>query len=320
MNHEIITQDEINLQIRKFETTDPAHADVFNEPIEALVNNDAYLDKKIDEMEEAVSKSVNGLGDTTDDIEKHLGINSRNLLYHGLKSSKSMGLTKTVNKDESITCTGTSTGFTSSVAQLNDITRIYITEDLILSGCPTGGSDNTYSMSVTVNTDDGERLTYKDTGNGVTIPLSEVGEYAYVTSFSITFNQGVNCGNGLTFKPMIRLASDTDDTYVAGRLDRVAKVENDITEINRNLFKTQDYKIELTQLSWVKTIAGKRYAYYSISSLNATKVLSVMLTEWSSLRETDNINICGDENKIIIASNTDEFLSTASVFVRVLYI
>ena len=220
MNHEIIKQDEINLEIRKFEPTDPAHADVFNEPINALLNNDAYLDEKIEE--------------TADDIKKYLGINSRNLLFHNMESSLSMGLTITVNDDKSITYTGVSTGFISQMISLHE-NRIYITEDLILSGCPTGGSDKTYYMGVRVSTDDGASLSFKDTGNGVTIPLSEVGEYAYISYLSISFSQGVNCGSGITFKPMIRLASETDGTYEPYREDRIKNLENSVNEVKSGL-------------------------------------------------------------------------------------
>ena len=92
-------------------------------------------------------------------------------------------------------------------------------------------------------------------------------------------------------------------------------------EINSNLFKTVDYNIKLAQLSWIKTQAGKYYAYYSISNLNATKVLGVMMTDWASLRETDNITVSADENNIIIGSNVNTFIvDTATAYVRVHYV
>ena len=91
--------------------------------------------------------------------------------------------------------------------------------------------------------------------------------------------------------------------------------------INSNLFKTADYNIKLTQLSWIKTQAGKYYANYSISSLNATKVLSVMTTDWASLRETDNITVSASEDNIIIGSNVNTFIAnSATVYVRVNYV
>lgn len=77
----------------------------------------------------------------------------------------------------------------------------------------------------------------------------------------------------------------------------------------------------MTQLSWIKTQAGKYYANYSISSLNATKVLSVMTTDWASLRETDNITVSASEDNIIIGSNVNTFIAnSATVYVRVNYV
>lgn len=95
----------------------------------------------------------------------------------------------------------------------------------------------------------------------------------------------------------------------------------DLDKINSNLFKTADYNIKLTKLSWIKTQAGKYYANYSISTLNASKVLSVMMTDWASLRESDNITASADENNIIIGSNVNTFIAdSASVYVRVHYV
>lgn len=77
----------------------------------------------------------------------------------------------------------------------------------------------------------------------------------------------------------------------------------------------------MTKLSWIKTQAGKYYANYSISALNASKVLSVMMTDWASLRETDNITASADENNIIIGSNVNTFIAdSATAYVRLHYV
>lgn len=46
-NHDV--EPIFNDQLRKLETTDPAHADVFNALYGQLINNDAWLKKKIEE-------------------------------------------------------------------------------------------------------------------------------------------------------------------------------------------------------------------------------------------------------------------------------
>lgn len=96
-------------------------------------------------------------------------------------------------------------------------------------------------------------------------------------------------------------------------------VYNAYNKLN-NKFKAADYTIILPQLSWIKAEAGKYYAYYSLSSLNATTVLSVTMIDWSSLRDTDNIMVGGDNSNILISSNVNTFVvSDANVSVRVYY-
>lgn len=72
---------------------------------------------------------------------------------------------------------------------------------LILSGCPSGGSDSTYKLQAFKS---GSQ--YNDYGNGVTIPDATTRNYRIV----------VYAGAGAinkTFKPMLRDASITDPTY-----------------------------------------------------------------------------------------------------------
>ena len=68
-NFKISDNPEYTEEIRKFEETDPAHADLFNTVVQALVNNDAFIKKVSEEhMKNAenphkVTKSQVGLGD-----------------------------------------------------------------------------------------------------------------------------------------------------------------------------------------------------------------------------------------------------------------
>lgn len=49
-NFEIPMNPEFSLQVRKFKTTDPAHADLFNEVVQALLNNDCFLRELASQM------------------------------------------------------------------------------------------------------------------------------------------------------------------------------------------------------------------------------------------------------------------------------
>ena len=51
-NFEIPVNPEFSEQIRKFETTDPAHADLFNYVTEALLHNDVFLSRMAVRLQE----------------------------------------------------------------------------------------------------------------------------------------------------------------------------------------------------------------------------------------------------------------------------
>ena len=97
-----------------------------------------------------------------------------------------------------------------------------------------------------------------------------------------------------------------------------------VITLNSNLFKTRDYNITLSQLSWGGTETDIKWAYYDVTSLNATKILSVSIKTYSLWKNTDYINVCvGDyaPNSIMIISNTTSFLSPSSyIVVRVHYV
>jgi len=128
----------------------------------------------------------------------------KNLLENTATSLESNGVTFTVNSDGTVTCSGTSTG--TAVLNMVDPNGInQLTDSLILSGCPAGGDiDTTYGLVAT--TSDGRRM-YADSGNG--IPMVN---YATFAKLQIVIRSGVNA-NSLVFKPMIRLASETDATF-----------------------------------------------------------------------------------------------------------
>lgn len=76
----------------------------------------------------------------------------------------------------------------------------------ILSGCPSGGSASSYRMQLANSSC---TTIFSDIGNGVSVVLEENKVFS---QFRILIPKGVTANN-LVFKPMLRLASDTDDTY-----------------------------------------------------------------------------------------------------------
>lgn len=75
----------------------------------------------------------------------------------------------------------------------------------VINGCPSGGSDTTYRMQLR----NGQEW-FGETGSGRTFTYDASTSGTDLVRISIL--QGVVCNN-VVFKPMIRLASDTDDSY-----------------------------------------------------------------------------------------------------------
>lgn len=120
----------------------------------------------------------------------------RNLLNNTATTQTVDGVTFTVNADGTVTVDGTATA--------NAVFRIpcnlSVGETYTLSGCPAGGSTSTYFMQIS--------NFGNDTGSGVTATATE-----NTSSNVALFVFSGYAASNLVFKPMIRLASDTNSTY-----------------------------------------------------------------------------------------------------------
>lgn len=149
----------------------------------------------------------------TDDIETWLACaqidNNKNLIKNTATSQTVNGVTFTVNSDGSVTVNGTQDGQGGgSYFHISDY--FYGNGNYIINGCPANGSSSTYRLYVWDN--DARSEVGSDTGNGASVTL--VSGHRYTINIMIGTSQTVS---NLIFKPMIRLATDTDDTYVPYR-------------------------------------------------------------------------------------------------------
>lgn len=125
----------------------------------------------------------------------------KNLLPNTGTSTTINGVTFTVNADGSVTVNGTAT----ATADYYGMAQVSLgSGTFALSGCPEGGSEQTYFLGVRVN--NSWSASGKDYGDGKTV----TGE---ITRWAITIRSGYTADN-LTFYPMLRDASIQDDTYV----------------------------------------------------------------------------------------------------------
>lgn len=125
---------------------------------------------------------------------------TRNLLsypYEGLASSDE-AVTITDNGDGSITLNGTVGDVTGITISLGSVT-LTENKEYYLSGCPTGGSQETYSL---VN----DTLAVYDTGEGVAFTPTYTGDY----EIQISVEHGVVCDN-MIFKPQVELGNSATE-------------------------------------------------------------------------------------------------------------
>lgn len=130
--------------------------------------------------------------------------NGKNILQNNATSKTENGITFTKNDDGTITVNGTATA-TSSINLYRDNLSLR-KGNYILNGCPRGGGSSNYRLAMNKGSNTSN---FFDTGSGVNVNLE-----ADITNAAvwIAIYRGVTVNN-LVFKPMIRLASITDDTY-----------------------------------------------------------------------------------------------------------
>lgn len=113
------------------------------------------------------------------------------------------GITYTIRDDGTIMLNGTASVDTA-FNLLETIQESCPFIGYILNGCPIGGGGSTFFLRVSdlINTSN------DDTGSGVTISVTETGRWR----LSIVIKSGYTANN-ILFKPMIRVASDTDANF-----------------------------------------------------------------------------------------------------------
>ena len=121
-------------------------------------------------------------------------LKSKNLLpfpYFHSSMTNQAGIAYTVNSDGTITANGTATGRSEFVLSANK--SDWASGNYVLSGCPSGGSADTYSLQ-TING-------FSDTGSG--LQKNDTAEFARI---SIIIKKGTTVSN-LVFKPQLELGT-----------------------------------------------------------------------------------------------------------------
>lgn len=127
------------------------------------------------------------------------------------------GLTVTYQSDGGVCFNGTATEDVTVVifngSKNTEFTEKHLNQDLILSGCPAGGSASTYRIQFWKY--DINKASAYDEGNGVKFTFTNDGSISTNNNMwrvVILIHSGLVCNN-LTFYPMIRDAIITDNSY-----------------------------------------------------------------------------------------------------------
>lgn len=172
--------------------------------------------------------SVNKAGKTFLTREENNVLGAKNLLPNNAVTLVNQGVTFTVNTDKSVTISGTPTGNPG----LNFIRNLKLPEGkYILSGAVANAGLMYYIQGF------GD-VDYTS-GAGIFTGTNDSVEFTLTSENTMRFNIEVRSnfnGQVTTFKPMIRLASDPDDTYVP------------YAKTNRELTQEQVKKTDLTSI------------------------------------------------------------------------
>ena len=128
----------------------------------------------------------------------------KNKLKVTASSATVSGITFTVNADGTVTANGTATADAYiNVTPSPQVLNIEPDTDYIVSGCPQGGSANTYYLL--------PRFCGSEYGTGVSARWSQ--EQSASGIFVNLYVKSGYTANNLVFKPMIRLATESDPTF-----------------------------------------------------------------------------------------------------------
>lgn len=196
------------------------HADKFR--MDVITANMDIIDEQMKENEDEIESQGAALDEDRAALVEIVDSGAKNVLNYteiGTNSSHGStftnnGVTFTLNSDGSVTAERTTASTVDSSCNLRIASSSLYIDDFcngnyILSGCPGGGGDTTYSLRAIR---DDYRPT--DTGNGVELPDKGANTNIYINMLVMAAFEGT-----VTFRPMIctKAAWDISQQYVPHR-------------------------------------------------------------------------------------------------------
>lgn len=180
------------------------------------------------------------------------------------------GVTFTVNADQTVSLSGTATATATFVIVDNATSNAIPDGSYILTGCPSGGGNNTYDLRWYLYSsgksayDQGSGASVNKTGNTTS------------SNIAIVIRSGVNT-DGLVFRPMLRNSEITDAAYVP------------YAPTNRELYETKADKGTF-DITIASAITASEYSYSCITTGDiATVCIRIVLADGLNANTSYNL-------------------------------
>ena len=223
--------------------------------------------------------NTGGVGDLDTETEKYIipvVLQNKNILKNTSPSRTFGNLTATVQPDGTVILNGTS----PSTAFIDINTKVFVESGMILSGCPSGGSANTYCLRATKLSTESYA---NQTGDDIVFTSSE--NY----KISIRINANYTCDN-LIFRPMIRYPN-TDGVFVAYEEPAIKNISLD------SPLDDGDYIDFREQKRFNSDNTNEILSLPAITSINGISVLSV-----NTAVQPEKVYVQGNVEQIVTAS------------------
>lgn len=232
-------------------------------------------------------------------VEKRLGeqniLGAKNFLNCIMPTTEQSGVTATkgvtANGAVTYTMSGADTGSSGTQFRLVEedalleVMKKHTGEKFILSGCPAGGdSTNGYFLAMYFNFDTSV-VSFIDTGNGVEVMVPQVVTKARI---GLTIRHNATFDNTV-FKPMLRLASDPDDTFVPyAKTNRELTIQEVYTASGIHIFKQGNLAILQFVGAKPKDIVDIDYAAIGVDPLYSMSTYQLRCDAKSTTLEINN--------------------------------
>jgi len=204
-----------------------------------------------------------------DSVDVNVRGKNLNIFPYHEPSKTANGITWTVNSDGTVTANGTATATSLFIFHFRGTGDLLLKQgEYIISGCPSGGSSSTYRITSN-RLVDGVGVNYPgaDVGSGYTINVTEdtvIGVFASVATGATV--------NNLVFRPMIRLASDTDATFEpyngnTTTVDLGQTVYGGSLNVTTGVLTVDRAMVDLGTLTWTRNTSDYSYAYFYSNGL-----------------------------------------------------